>query len=31
MLLDVIMISMLIGGFGLIRLFVNWTESQINK
>ena len=31
MMLDVAMIAMLIVGFGLMRLFVNWNEKQINK
>lgn len=31
MMLDVAMIVMLIAGFGLMWLFVNWNEKQINK
>ncbi|GEM_PF-4844927 len=31
MMLDVAMIAMLVAGFGLMRLFVNWNEKQINK
>lgn len=31
MLLDVAMVGMLVIGFGLMRLFVNWNEKQINR
>lgn len=31
MLLDGIMIAMLIGGFGLLKVFINWNDKQLNK
>lgn len=31
MLLDVVMVGMLVAGFGILRWFVNWNEKQINR
>lgn len=31
MILDILMIIVLVAGFGLIKLFANWCEKQVNR